>query len=326
MKLIEKFMRGKILNRFFKISLTSIENEVAEDSIKLKYLPCIIEGIFKGLLILPAMLFLDMTVIISVLIPVTLVAGTAWFSISLANIKKKFENFGMELTIDIFKSFANSLVILILLASVSLLDFALEPLIESLIKLTKHVFYLKLISAILGIYVVSDNIYKIFLGALKFDINDAMLAGQNEAAEKFFKKSLSFLNTTSKNLQSGKGLQVANYYIGLSFFEIFTYINTLKLPKADKYIDMSNKLIFNPSMSQEKADKISIELIETFLSLIKNKKDENVLKSYDAICDELSNLKDKTKNEEQEMVDTRLSIVFQEISNMIDNSGETLFK
>jgi hypothetical protein len=322
MKLIEKFVRKRILKKFFKINLTSIENEVAQDSIKLKYLPCIIEGIFKGLLILPAMLFLDMTVIVSVLIPVTLVAGTAWFSISLANIKKKFENFGMELTIDIFKSFVNSLVILILLTSVSLLNFALEP----IIKLGQEIFYLKLISAILGIYVVFDNVYKIFLGALKFDINDAMLAGQNEAAEKFFKKSLSFLNTTSKNLQAGKGLQVANYYIGLSFFEIFTYINTLKIPKINKYIDMSNKLIFSPSMKQEKADKISIELIETFLSLIKNKKDENVLKSYGAICDELSNLKDKTKNEEQAMVDTRLSVVFLEISNMIDNAGETLFK
>ena len=68
-------------------------------------------------------------------------------------------------------------------------------------------------------------------------------------------------------------------------------------------------------------------LIEEFLSLIKMKNNSDVNKSIQAIRDELRNLSDEDSvNEVQEMVDTRMSIVFQEIAEMIENSGENLFK
>ncbi len=326
MNFLKIIMTKFILKNFLKINLTSFEKEITDESINLKYLPSIKKSLFMGLLILPAIIFLDSTVIISVLIPITMVAGTAWFSISLANVKKKFESFGLELTTDVFESFTTSLIMLIFLTFVSLLS----PFLEKFIEIGKNNYYVILISAILGIYVVFINIYKIFIGALKYDINDAMLAGQNEAAEKFFKKSLSFLQVTSKNLQDGKDLQVANYYIGLAFFEIFTYINSLKLKTTEKkvlkLIDDSNKLIFNPSMKQKEADTLSLNLISNFLDLIKNKSDEDILKSYNAICDELENLKKENNTENQKMIDTRLSVVFSEIANMIDNGGESLFR
>jgi hypothetical protein len=320
-----KFMKKVMVPNFFKINLTSVENEIAYESIEKKYLPSIKKSIFLSILCFPALLFLDTTTIVSVLIPITLVSGTAWFSISLADIKKKFEKFGLELTTDVFESFSTSSILLILISLVSLFS----PFTKQIVELGQKYESISLISAILGVFVISFIIYKIFLGALKFDINDAMLAGQNEAAEKYFKKSLSFLNITAKNLQAGKGLQVANYYIGLSFFEIYTYILSLKIKesksKISKLLNKANELINNPSMNLEKADKLSIELIETFLNMIKNKTDKDILKSYNAICDELKNLKDKTKKEEQVMVDTRFSIIFQEISEMLDNGGESLF-
>ena len=325
-KSLNRIIRKYILNNFFKIKLTSIEKELADEGVDEKYSVCLRNGILKGLLATPAILFLDTQTITNVLIPITLVAGTAWFSISLANIKQKFGGFGLELTINIFESFVTSLILLILIASVSLLERFLQP----LILIGENSVLLELIAGVLGVYVVFDNIYKIFIGSMKYDTNDAMLTGQNEAAEKFFKKSLSFLNITAENLRAGKHIQVANYYIGLSFFEIFTYINSLKIVdknKIDKYIEEANTLIDSPSMKQEEADKISIGLIKELLSLIKMKNNESVDKSIGAINDELRNLSDEySVNEVQEMIDTRMSIVFQEIAEMIENSGENLFK
>ena len=321
----EKFINKFILRNFFKINLTSIESEIAVESVREKYAPCLKVAIINGLLVLPAILFLDSSTITSVLIPITLVAGTAWYSISLSSIKKKFENFGLDLTTNIFESFVTSLVVLILIATISLTSNFLTPIMS----LSKYTF-ITLTSGILGSFIIFKTIYKVFIGSMKYDINDAMLTGQNEAAEKFFKKSLSFLNITAENLRSGKHIQVANYYIGLSFFEIFTYIKSLNIFNNDeisKYIDKANVLIDEPSMKQKEADKISVALIEEFLSLIKMKNNSDVNKSIQAIKDELRNLSDEDSvNEVQEMVDTRMSIIFQEIGNMIDNAGEGLFK
>ena len=320
-----KILRENILINFFKINLTSIEKEIAIESIEKKYAPSLKKSIINAILIIPAILFLDSTTIVSVLIPITLVAGTAWFSISLSSIKKKFEDFGLELTTNVFESFTTSLLLLILIASVSLGYEFLLPIIT----FGQQLVYLKIIAALLGIFVICRNIFQIFVGSLKYDINDAMLTGQNEAAEKFFKKSLSFLNITAENLRSGKHIQVANYYIGLSFFEIFTYIKSLNIGKSkelENYINSSNELINNPSMKQQKADKIAINLTEIFLEMVKIKDNEAINKSKSAIIDEITNLKKPHSNEAQAMIDTRMSIIFQEISEMIDSTGESLFK
>ena len=324
-KPLKKFIKRYILGNFFKINLTSLERELAEEGIDVKHSVCLRNGIFKGLLAMPAILFLDTQTIISVLIPVTLVAGTAWFSISLANVKEKFGGFGLELTINIFESFINSLILLILIASVSLVREFLEPLIA----IGETSALLRLVAGLLGIYVVFDNIYKIFIGSMKYDTNDTMLTGQNEAAERFFKKSLSFLNITADNLREGKHTEVAHYYIGLSFFEIYTYINTLEVfnkKEINKHIDTANTLIDNPSMKQVEAKKIAIDLINQFLEYVKIKNNENINKSITGIKDELRNLNDSKREESKEMIDTRFGMIFQEIGEMISNAGENLFK
>jgi hypothetical protein len=52
-----------------------------------------------------------------------MVAGTAWFSISLANIKQKFEKFGLELTMNVFEAFSISLGLLFMLSIFSFSSF-----------------------------------------------------------------------------------------------------------------------------------------------------------------------------------------------------------
>jgi len=134
-----------------------------------------------------------------------------------------------------------------------------------------------------------------------------MLAGQNEAAEKFFRRSLSILHSLAESLRNKWSVQVSNYYIWVAFFEVFSHIKTFPNINLDikKHIDTANNLIQNPSMSQKDADTIAIELINEFLSICINPQWNNSHKSLRAIKDELKALA-KNTNEEQEMVDTRL--------------------
>jgi hypothetical protein len=170
-------------------------------------------------------------------------------------------------------------------------------------------------------------VFKIFLGALKYDMNDTMLAGQNEAAEKFYRKSLSMLHSVSQSLRDGKSIQVANYYIGVAFFEIFSSMQSIKIIDNDEIlisINDSNILIRNPSMNQKKADEISLKLIRKWVNYCKKDLSGEGIKSLKAINDELWCL--SNNNEEQELVDNRLGVIFEEIAGLLESYGDSLYR
>jgi hypothetical protein len=330
--MLNRIIRSKILNLFYVIPLTNDEKQIADDAVKKKYIPSIKTATLYSLLLIPSLLLLNISIVISVLIPATMIAGTAWFAVSLASMKKKFENFGMELTAHLFLAFVLSLIMLFLATFTSLTKVIWSPYIPENIKTNPLILT---ISAILAIIVVGKLLYSIFAGSLKYDINDAMLTGQNEVAEKFFKKSLSLLFTTSQQLRQGIKLQVANYSLGLAFYEVFKDVEERKeegIDKIEQFIKNANKLIQRPSMQQKEADKIILNLIKSFISIciLTNKVRKN--RSYTAIAAEykcLSNNYNKSEGddsfEEQRMVDTRMAVVFYEMSNLIEEFGSALF-
>jgi len=315
-----------ILGRFFKISLTTDEYEVARSAVVEKYAKAISQTLMYSLLLVPALLLLDTQIVISVVVPSSMVAGTAWFAVSLASMKKKFEQFGMELTADLFIAFTLSLSMLFLSTAASLTkDFWAES-----VSRYEGIPGLKPIAAALAILVVGRLAFAIFAGSLKYDINDAMLTGQNEAAERFFRKSLSLLHSTSELLRTQISLQVANYSIGVAFYEVFTIVRTLgglngSASEQNKFFERCNLLIRRPSMEKEEADKIAVTLIEEFVSLCSRSSDVSEHKSYIAVRDEIECLK-KNDGEDYEMIDTRMSVVLSEISNLIEELGQRLFE
>lgn len=323
---MNKFIKNSILKSFFKIKLTWNEKGLAIDSIESKYTPSVKKGLFYWIISFPSILLLDINVIASVLIPITLVAWSAWFSISLASMKKKFERFWLELTKNIFEAFITSLILLILISWVSLYLPFLWDLIEYLQKNN----FIMFSSSTLWFYVIIQIVYNIFIWSLKYDVNDAMLSGQNESAEKFYKKSLSLLQITSKNLREWNNtewnsLDVSNYYIWVSFYEVFTYASLfIKSKNITSYIDKTNKLINNPSMEQKEADNLSKYLIKNFINLL-DKKNNDILKNMNAIEDELKNLINNVDIESQKIIDIRISVILEEIWEMIDNHWENLF-
>ncbi len=320
--MFKTFITKRVLRTFFSIELTSGERMIAVEAADMKYSKALQNAFFYCLLSIFPILFLDTTVIISVLIPITMVAGTAWFAISLANMKQKFERFGLELTVDFFEAYSISLGLLFLLSVFSLSDTFWRGTIESL----PYQNHFRLFSFIAGVVVVGNISYKILIGSIKYDVNDSMLTGQSEAAERFYRKSLSLLHSVANSLREGKSIQVANYYIGVAFFEVFAYVRKIGVMngKLAGLMEQSNSLVKNPSMPQEEADRISLNLIKVFMSYCVNPQGSEVEKSMEAIKDELQCL-ENNKNEDQEMVDTRLAIIFQEIASALENQGETLF-
>src|ERR1051326_1524571 len=324
--LIEGLLRRLILGEFFKIPLSKLESGTAENALRLKYVPAVRSALIYGALLLPAVFMLDTSIVVSVLIPTTMVAGTAWYSVSLASMKKKFENFGLELTTDLFVAVALSLAMLFLATTASLaktVGLELPPMVTP--PWTRYG------AGVLALIAVGKLLYEIFAGSIKYDINDAMLTGQNEAAERYFKASLSLLHTTSTALRQSRSLQVANYSIGLAFYEVFSDVKGLyedRVPSAklSEWIEKSNQLIRNPSMSKEEADALALELVQAFVAACSQKPDVDVTKhkSYDALLEEIRCLTNNT-GEEQAMTDTRMSVVFKEISNLLEEFGLSLF-
>lgn len=311
-----------ILKTFFSIELSSNEKKIALGSIANKYTKALSQAFFYGVLWIFPILFLDSSIIVSVLIPITMVAWTAWFAISLANMKQKFERFWLELTKDLFEAFSISLMLLFLLSALSLSSNFWSDYIQSLAYQTE----LQFLSFILWSVVLWKVVYKIFIWSLKYDINDSMLTWQNEAAEKYYRKALSLLSWVADTLKWRKSLQVANYFIWVAFYEVFTYIESLSLKSipTETYIEQANQLIKNPSMWQKEADTITITLLKEFISLCKTVRSSNWENSLQAVKDEIFCLENNT-NEDQEMIDTRLSVVFNEIATLLEEEGELLF-
>ncbi len=323
--MFRKILVNSILKTFFEIPLSSKERQIALESVDDKYVPALTNSLIYLLMSLPAILMLDMAVIVSVLTPVTMVSGTAWFAVSLANMKKKFESFGTELTVDLFESFVTSLGLLLLIAIIAVhSDF-----LSYIHSYRSDLFVF--VSGVMAAIVVIRISLKIFLGALKYDINDAMLTGQAEAAEKFYKKSLSFFHQSAAALKSGKSLEVANYHIANSFYELFSYVKTkIKSDRiSDKTIDnlleIAIKMKSSPSTDQKLIDKMSIKLIDSFLIICSGTDDPDAKKSINNIKLELSCIKDDKSHESQEMIDTRFASIFQEIAELIEEQGENLF-
>ena len=333
LKMLANFINRVILKRFFRIPLTPNEEEIAKGAVARKYAPAIATSIRNALLLIPALMVLDTGIVVNVLIPTTMVAGTAWYAVSLASLKKKFEDFGMELTTNLFVAFALSLNMLFLASAFSLT----RPLWVEQQPPWLHSAVVQLVSAILALVVVGKLLYSILAGSLKYDINDAMLTGQNEAAERFFKQSLSLLHSTSEALRTGRDLQVANYLIGLAFFEVFSNLKKLDvraLGDLNPLLTRANQLIKNPSMKQQEADSIALGLAKSFVAACSTEVNIQKHKSYVAVTDELHCLEHNPKQiddpngkegEEQSMTDTRMSVIFSEMSNLIEEFGPTLF-
>ena len=321
--MLDNFFRKVVFKNFLKIDLNAVELATAEESLTTKYSHGVKESLFYGLLVIPTLLFVDTSVLSSVLIPITMVSGTAWFAVSLVNIKQKFGSFGNELTIDLYRSFTTSLIFLSLMTLISLNPF----LFSSISAWGKQYSLVPLISGAIGTLLVFKMIYDVFSGATKYDMNDSMLTGQNEAAEKYFTRSLSLLNSCAAHHKTGISADVSGYYVGLAFFEVFNYILISKGDHSEiqTLITEAGLLKSQPPDSKKEIVLKCVMFIERFLTLVTNHSDSRTNKSYKNIQLELSSIR-KNTSESQGVFNLRLATILEEMEDMLAGQGEMLFK
>ncbi len=321
--MLDNFFRKVVFKNFLKIDLNAVEISTAEESLTTKYSRGVKESLFYGLLIIPTLLFVDTSVLSSVLIPITMVSGTAWFAVSLVNIKQKFGSFGNELTIDLYRSFTTSLIFLSLMTLISLNPSLFSPISAW----GKQYSLIPVISGVIGTLLVLKMIYDVFSGATKYDMNDSMLTGQNEAAEKYFTRSLSLLNSCADHLKTGISADVSGYYIGLAFFEVFNYILISKgdHPEVQTLITEASVLKSQPPVTKNEIMFKCVMFIESFLMQVTSHSDIRTNKSYKNIQLELSSIR-KNTSESQAVFNLRLATILEEMEDMLASQGEMLFK
>lgn len=318
------FIQHILLKQFFRIELSGIELQTAEESIKKKYTPATRDACILTLFIVPAIVTLETTTLVTVLIPISTVTGVAWFSISLSHVKKKFEQFGLELTTALYRAFLTSLFLLGLLACFSFFPEAIM-LIHSWNQTTSSPIVNRLtgIFATIAVLIVLWDVYR---GSLSYDINDSMLAGQAEVAEKYYKRSLSLLYLSAEHLRLGKGLGVANYYLGSALSEIFSFItiNATNDPNLQAMLTKAKHLKQNPTIDQTTADELCASLVRQFLTCCTNIQGEKSIKHFRNIQSEIAAITDN--HEPQMIIDTRFSVIFEDIAELLELQGEGLFR
>ncbi len=320
--IVKNILKKLLFKGFFEIELTNTEKNTAEESLSDKYVNGLMTSAMLGILSIPAILFLDVSLLVSVLIPITMVSGTAWFAVSLVNIKRKFENFGNDLTKDLYRSFCTSLVLLSLIALASLNSTALKPLIE----LGQSSTIVIALSGVIGTLVVLKMIYDVFSGATKYDMNDSMLTGQNESAERYFRKSLSLLNSCATNLRlGGQDIGVTAYYFSLAFYEVFSYIKTIKGEDTDidEALVKAESLKLNPPTSQDQLVSNTTTFIELFVDKVSNIQEKSVAKSIKSIKNEIVAVKNNGTS--LALFNLRLSTILDEVEDLLVSQGEALF-
>ncbi|MBP9817893.1 CYTH domain-containing protein [Candidatus Shapirobacteria bacterium] len=322
-KMLQTFFERITFKNFFRIDLTTTERNTAYESLNEKYTKGLRESLIYGLIALPCILFIDISLLVSVLIPITMVSGTAWFAVSLVNIKKKFENFGNELTKDLYRTFCTSLILLTLISIVSLNNKLFSVIIEFGSSSSIIVF----LSGLMGTMVVAKMIYDVFAGATKYDMNDSMLTGQNEAAEKYFRRSLSLLSSCADSLRkSNVSIGVSSYHLGLAFYEIFNYVKISKgaSDEINEMINLSETVKSSPPTTLKSMRDVSIDLIEKVMSAITNKQEKNTIKSLRNVQAELTSIKNN-KSEEIDLLNLRLATILEEMEDLLMSQGEALF-
>lgn len=321
--MLEGFFRNIVFKNFLKIDLSAVEIATAEESLTTKYAHGAKASLVYGLLIIPTLLFVDTAILSSVLIPITMVSGTAWFAVSLVNIKKKFEPFGNELTIDLYRSFLTSLIFLSLMTLVSLNSSIFSPVTSWGAQYPA----LGIAAGGLGTLLVLKMIYDVFLGATKYDMNDSMLTGQSETAEKYFKRSLSLLNSCASHLRTETSADTTGYFAGLAFYEVFNYALQSKGENTNikQLVSATELLKSHPPRTKTEIAAKCVYLIEQFLINVTNLTDDRTRKSYKNIQLELSSIREGT-NDSQAVFNLRIATILDEMEDMLAGQGEMLFK
>jgi len=275
-KYIEKHLITTVFKDFYSADITPVEENIATNGIKEIFTPVILRALCWAALGLPATITLDTSNVSLFLTPIAFIAGTAWFIISLSTIKLKFKNFSVDITKNIFESFLTSLFLMLFIAVIALNSsiFAVKMIFPELI-----MYYLKIASVLLASTVAIRIVYLIVIGSIQYATNDAMLTGQRELMQEYYRRSLSFLYLVADLIRKESDVKVTNYYISDAFSRIFNIAKNYvkkqskqnygkKLEEIENLNNKALEVLSCPEKNQEKIQHIFYSLLTGFKDLL----------------------------------------------------------
>lgn len=321
-QLVEKHLIKTVFRDFYSADITPVEENLATSGIKEIFVPVILKSFFWALLGLPAAITLNTTNVSLFLTPIAFIAGTAWFIISLSTIKLKFKNFSADITKNIFESFLTSLFLLLFIALIALSSSAVTP---NLIISENVMHYVRVVSAILASGVAIRIVYLIVIGSIQYATNDAMLTGQRELMQEYYRRSLSFLFQVADLIRKEPDVKVTNYYISDAFSRVFNVAKNSVNGEKQKVIDQLNtkalEILASPEKDQKKIYQTFIDLLTGFKKLLNpNNKAARKINYIDIEYQCL-----KKANDSPRATALRYATVFALIYEIIQDEGEDIF-
>jgi len=326
-KFIENHLRHRTFKDFYQSDITSVEEDIATSGIAEVFAPVILRALFWAALTLPAVVSLNTSNVALFLTPIAFVAGSAWFILSLSTIKLKFKHFAGDITKNIFESFLTSLLIMLFIAL-----FALNTSAVTIEYTLQSNTYFKIFSAVLASIVTIRIVYLIVVGSIQYATNDAMLTGQRELMQEYFRRSLSFTYMVADLIRKEPDIKVTNYYISDAFSRIFNVakhhlVNRAKpgFEEKVKEIEELNKdalaVLSNPERDQDEVNKTFLTLLLGFKKLLNTKNKSARKISYVEIeIDCLEKNKDSHR-----VIALRYATIFALIYEILQDEGEDIF-
>ncbi len=269
------FQRGveSMLATLRDLNPNAQEATILESSTRRKWVPALRNSALQAALASPGILLSDPEKVQFFLLVISSITGFAWFSVSLKEVKKKFTEYGIELTEDLLEACLTAILIFAVISGYGIGSEVLDH-VQNLIEsagfnihafIESPVFRTSAICASLAVGVrMIGNLIK---ATIKFDANDALLTGTSDIARRFFETSLSSLRSTAQTLSSQHDLQAANYQIILAIQSFNDYLQKIGYPSKNLLKDESLKQLV--SMPQADFDQKMIPVTRANLDLFR---------------------------------------------------------
>lgn len=313
----------------FNIKLTPMEQKIIRDNFKNRYYPSIKFGFLWALLALPGALYIDLTLLGDFLIPIIMVTGTVWFSISVTSSDSRYKNFENSLCRQLLNAFVLSicLSVIIFIGAVFREEFIL---INNLIGHQKE---LRIISmALMGI--VSIRLcYTIIFGAIKDNLSASLLTKENKIRLKA--QTLNMLAVRDMGEKISSADKVRASYFGAKGIKIICRLKNMILKDIDatKYrteIKKYEKIeleMYKIIQDPESLQKTSQSLIKKSIKIIIDDLNESGSSTpflFDVLKEETNDLQ-KISEKHYQSFYIKLSTIFITLEEIFDDHDKYMF-
>jgi hypothetical protein len=292
-----------------------------------KYVSATRNATIMSLAATPGIIANDPMSLMGYMVAIASVTGIAWYTISVEKVKKRYVPFGVELTQDMLEAFLSSCMLLFMISNTHMLGGRLSKHLpfEGFFESDLNWF----IATFVTLLVTTRITWKTVSSTIKFDANDALLAGRTELEMQFYQEKLSELKNIANRLRNGQHLEAANHSIADGFAHYCIARDSLGPPLSEDAQEIIQSFQEKGESDQKSLDLEVISLFEKLLSeyssLIKENKSLSLV--YKFATKKLKMLKKQYNKKEtvsQAHSDATFASCFEALARLSEQLGENL--